>query len=400
MNTTPQFEIVTTTERFLALEPEWKALLARSEDRRFSHSFSWMRAGWLSTGQPRGRSLHILVMRIDAVAVLIWPMTLRRQGLWRVAAPLGGEFTEYDPVLVQDGADAAGLIEFAWTYLRRHSGADVVRMPWVRDNMAIGKLMAAQTLQHTTETLPAPYVSFDGFNAWDDYWRARSKNTKQSLSRRVRRFAEQGEVSFSMVEDPAEFRALLDWTLRNKTVRLAAMGLDNDFMRTDEFHAFLSALALERSDDGYLGMQALRLNGQVVAVKIGAIDAACYEGFIAAQDPAFSQYSVGTIILIECLKWCIASGRSYDFRIGAESYKLEWATGDNPATSYHLANTRWGGVMLKLSALAQQARVAKDTLRQKIPSTWRKRLKSWLTLSRARPDAVRPTANSNHDVTA
>ena len=394
------FEIVTTTERFLALEPEWNALLARTQDRRFSHGFAWMRAGWLTTGQPRGRSLHILVMRIDAVAVLIWPMTLCRQGLWRVAMPLGGEFTEYDPVLVQDGPDAAGHVEAAWAHLRRNSGADVVRMPWARENTAIGSMMAAQTLQRTSETLPSPHVNFEGFKCWDDYWKARSKNTKQSLGRRIRRFAEQGEVTFSEVEDPTEFRALLDWTLRNKSVRLAAMGLDNDFMRTAEFHTFLSALATARSDDGYLGMQALRLNGQVVAVKIGAIDAGGYEGFIAAQDPTFATYSVGTIILIECLKWCIASGRNYDFRIGAEAYKLDWATGDCPATSYHLANTRWGGVMLTLSALAHEAHVAKDRLREKIPQSFRQRLKGWLTLSRARSDEARPSSISKQDVPA
>ncbi len=72
--TEPTFEVVTDEAAFLALEPEWKTLWAQLREPRFSQSFDWFRVGWETTGRPRGRSLFIVVMRVDGRAVLIWPL--------------------------------------------------------------------------------------------------------------------------------------------------------------------------------------------------------------------------------------------------------------------------------------------------------------------------------------
>lgn len=383
----PEFEIVTDPGRFLELEAEWNGLWARSPGHRFTQSFAWRNIGWKTTGLPRGRRLHVLVMRVNGETVLIWPMTVRRRlFLWRVATALGPEFTDYDPVLAAPGLYAAQHLDAAWRFLRLRHDADVITAPFVRQDSAEHGVLSSEPASLSTETLPSPFVAWTGFGCWEDYWRTRSKNTRSGASRRMRHFAELGHVSFTVVEDHQEYRHLLEWSLEQKLARMARIGLDNDFMAKPEFHDFLEALGVTPCLGGRWVMFALKLDGRTVATKMGALDDERYEGFIAAQDPEFANYSVGSIILIKTLEWLFHQGLAYDFRIGAEPYKREWATGNCPTTTYHLANGRWGSVYLAITRWLAAARTAKDRLRHSLPADLRRRVKAWVLspLSRAR----------------
>jgi CelD/BcsL family acetyltransferase involved in cellulose biosynthesis len=96
-------------------------------------------AAWQTTGAPRGRALRIVVMRVDGQAVLIWPMTVGRFGLWRLAGALGPEASEYDPVLVENGPEANERLRVAWQFVRHHCRADIVKVPFVRGETICGR---------------------------------------------------------------------------------------------------------------------------------------------------------------------------------------------------------------------------------------------------------------------
>ena len=374
--TEPTFDIVTDEAGFLALEPEWENLRAQLREPRFSQSFVWCRRGWETTGRPRGRDLFILVMRVEGRAVLIWPLAIRRKrGLWRVAAPLGPEWTDYDPGLVQDSTRAVAHVRAAWDFLRKNCPADLIHIPHCREREPLHEAIGSDPTARTVSTLPSPHVVLTQFPDWASYWKARSRKTKDNVGRRSRRFAELGEVSFGLVEDRDEFESLLEWTLARKRDWMDRTGLDNDFLRTAEFPDFLREMGAARSAHEGLVMFALKLDGRTVATRIGALDSFRYEGFLEAQDPEFTDYSPGSIILVESLKWCHQRGLDLDFRIGAEEYKRMWATGDRPATTYRLAIRRWGRVLLRLSTGHENARVAKDRVRVSIPAEIRRKVK-------------------------
>ncbi|WP_353228029.1 GNAT family N-acetyltransferase [Novosphingobium sp.] len=387
----PCFETITQERDFLALEREWDQLWARTHRPQFSHRFAWFRHGWETTGRPRGRRMFIVVMRVNGRAVLIWPLAVHRRLAWQVGAPLGPEFTEYDSVLVEDSPAAADHLRAALGFLHRHCPADLVVVPHARAGSAMQAVLSAETLPGTRHTLPSPLVSFAGFASWDAYWNARSKNTRGNTGRRSRRFAELGTVTYELIEDRAEFEALLAWTLAHKVEWMARMRLDNDFMRTSEFAQFLrvmgTTVTAPETRPGRLVMFALKLGGKTVATKIGTLDALRYEGFIAAQDPDFASYSTGAIAMMECLKWCMARGLEYDFRIGEEPYKLDWATDDRPATTYRLAIRRGGRALLACEAAFLTLRIAKDRLRTSIPAERRRRAKATILnlLGRGKP---------------
>jgi CelD/BcsL family acetyltransferase involved in cellulose biosynthesis len=358
----PAFEIVTDPDRFLALRAEWDALWARTATRRFTQSFDWCMAAWQTTGAPRGRALRIVVMRADGQAVLIWPMTVGRLGLWRLAGALGPEASEYDPVLVENGPHASEHLRIAWQFVRRHCRADIVKVPFVRGETVLHRILSADGALRDAKTLACPFVVWDGTASWDDYWRSRRSELRRIVRRRRERLAETGTVTCAVIDDPAALREVIDWTLAAKIAWLDRKRQTNNFLPRPEFRDFLHAVAAVAPHTGRLIAFALRVDGQTIAAQIATIDDFRCEMFITVYDPAFSAYSPGQLLLADSMKWCQAQCLTYDFRIGAEAYKYAWANGDCPATTYHVAATPWGALMLAGHALRQRWRQAKVRL--------------------------------------
>ncbi len=324
-------------------------------------------------------------MRVEGRAALIWPLAIRRKrGLWRVAAPLGAEWTEYDPGLVKNSPEAVAHIRAAWDFLRKNCPADIIHIPHCREGEPLHEVMGSDFTPRAVSTQPSPYVSWEHFPDWASYWKARSRKTKNNVGRLSRRLAELGELTFGLVEDQAEFDKLQAWTIARKIEWMARTGLDNEFLGATEFPVFLREMGASRSMREGLVMFALKLDGRIVATRIGALDALGYEDFLETQDREFEHYSPGSVALMECLKWCRERGLTYDFRFGEEPYKLMWATGDRPATTYRLAVRPWGRILLWLSAAREEARIAKDRLRLSIPAEFRRKIKRARTGWRSR----------------
>jgi CelD/BcsL family acetyltransferase involved in cellulose biosynthesis len=315
-------------------------------------------------------------MRHGGRAVLIWPMTLRRRFAWRIAVALSGGNTEYAPVLVEGGPDAVSHICAARMFLRANAGADVVTIPFVRQDSALHHALSADRARRTTHTLPSPFLAWDGIASWEDYRRSLTSKLRSELTRRRRRLAELGNLTLELVEDAAAFAENLDWTLRQKNGWMARKALANEFLATPEYRDFLLRVFATPSPGGRLVMFALKLDGRTIATRIATIDAVRCESFITVYDPAFASHSPGQIILVDCLQWCHERGLTFDFRIGDETYKRDWANGDCPATTYQLANTHWGAISLTCDALLQRLREMKDRLRTRIPASWRRRVKA------------------------
>jgi CelD/BcsL family acetyltransferase involved in cellulose biosynthesis len=352
----PAFEIVTDPDRFLALRAEWDALWARTATRRFTQSFDWCMAAWRTTGAPRGRALRIVVMRQDGQAVLIWPMTVGRLGLWRLAGALGPEASEYDPVLVQSGPEAGERLRTAWRFVRRHCRADIVKIPFVRGETVLHRILGADGVRCDAKTLACPFVVWEGTASWEDYWRSRGTELRRCVSRRRRRLAKTGTVTCAVIDDPAALREVIDWTIAAKIDWLDRKRQTNDFLPKPEFRDFLRAVAAAPPHSGRLVAFVLRLDGRTIAAQIAAIDDFRYEMFITVYDPAFAAYSPGQLLLADAMRWCQEQCLTYDFRIGAEAYKYAWANGDCPATTYHIAATPWGALMLAGHAVRQRWR--------------------------------------------
>ena len=193
-------------------------------------------------------------------------------------------------------------------------------------------------------------------------------------------------MTCAWVEEDAEFFELLDWALARKLAWMKRSGVANDFMNTAEYRDFLRALWQRPKMAGKLTMMVLRIGGVPIAVKIGCIDGTRLEGFITTYDSAWSAYSPGQIILADCLAWCHANGLYYDFRIGDEAYKRDWANGSHDATTFAIPVSPHGQLLAQIDLTLERLRIERDRLRQRIPATWRAAIKD--TASRFVPAAI------------
>jgi CelD/BcsL family acetyltransferase involved in cellulose biosynthesis len=306
-------------------------------------------------------------------------MTLRRRLFWREAIALGGENTEYDPVLVAPRPDAETLLRAAWTFAKRRSGFALATVPFIDQASPVYAILPQGSRRRKEHTLPAPIVRFGEFANWDAYWRSRSANLRNGMNRRRRRLAECGAVTSRWIEDDAEYEELLDWALACKRDWLKQQGLASDHIGQDTYRAFLLAARQADIPNGRLAMMAMHIDQVPIAVKIGCIDPTRFEGFITTYDPAWSAHSPGQLLLADCLAWCQETGRDYDFRIGEETYKSGWTSDARLVSRVTITNGVAGGIIIGADTLSRHFRAVGDRLRQAIPLPWRRRAKALFT---------------------
>lgn len=392
------WEVITDPDRFAAIRDEWDGLWLRADSPRGSQQFDWLWTGWSICAKPRGFGLWVLVLRRNGQAVAGWPFMIRPRGGIRVADSLGSQATEFDPLLVTaDLAAACGphgnVDALLWDLAAEHLPADVVCAAFVRAGSARDRVLAQSGRTRQSETLPSPVVDFNasdktGTAAWDVYWASRPKGMRRSNERRTRRLNDDGVVVIRWLTDPHERTAMIDRILSAKIQWMAARNLRNHFIARPDYRDFLVAMACAEPSPGMarFAVQVLERDGRFIAGKLGTIDNTRFESFISTYDPAFDPFSPGTILQIESLRWCAENGLEYDMRIGAEAYKLQWATRDDPVTTHWIALSAKGALFIRARRGLHAWHARRAQLRAAIPDSWRTRWRSARAALRSKPE--------------
>lgn len=93
----------------------------------------------------------------------------------------------------------------------------------------------------------------------------------------------------------------------------------------EAFHRLAARALAER---GWARLFLLSVEGAPRAALYGFRHGDRFAFYQAGYDPAFSQRSVGTVLLGDVVRRCFADGvREFDFLRGSEPYKLKWANG-------------------------------------------------------------------------
>ena len=93
-------EILEGQEGLDSLEVDWTALCERVAAYHCSQTFYWAVHAWRYVARRGGCRLRILVGRNQGRLALVWPLVIRRHGLWSLADWLGSTY-EYRDVLVE-----------------------------------------------------------------------------------------------------------------------------------------------------------------------------------------------------------------------------------------------------------------------------------------------------------
>jgi CelD/BcsL family acetyltransferase involved in cellulose biosynthesis len=173
-------------------------------------------------------------------------------------------------------------------------------------------------------TYEAPAVRWS--KGWEAYWDSRKAKLKANVRRRRRNLESLGEVTISRCESEEDLNAM--WP---ETQRLHQARWHGRYTRSLYTHPvgqeFYKALAQAFLIRGWLDLTFLYLDSKPIAFHFGF----CYGGrfyyYIPAFDPAYAAYAPSTQLLVHLLERSFEAGfEVFDFLIGDEPYKYDWAT--------------------------------------------------------------------------
>ena len=162
---------------------------------------------------------------------------------------------------------------------------------------------------------------------WEAFYASkRSSSTRRRDRTKLKRLAEFGEVRLVTPDEPADIRCTLQALVTQKTRQFARMGVANIFARPGCLDFFFD-LATNPQTRHLVHVSRLDVGSTWAAINLGLTDRDCYYHVLASYDEGeVSRFGPGAAHLRELMGRAIGHGlRRFDFTIGDERYKSEWA---------------------------------------------------------------------------
>jgi CelD/BcsL family acetyltransferase involved in cellulose biosynthesis len=327
-------EIVTTrtVAELATLRGMWTELANYSDDGSLCDGYDYCELA-ASKAYARQQPVEVVLVREEGELIAVWPFAIERRGPLRLARRLtSGIREEYGRPLVRRGAGAG-----SWSAIvaaLRHVNADALEVHWVHDGSpllaaldSVPQTRLLRLLPERTRGYPGFAVTLRGAPTFEAFeTSALSSTFRQSLRKYRRRLERQGKVEFGWCETPEETATLVSWIFEQKRAWATARGIRNDSLNDDRVITFFSELATRLDLTKYPIVAFTKVDGRPVAASLNTVGSQTLEGGITTYDPAFGEFSVGSLHLYDLLRWAHARGLDYDFRPVHVDYKERWAT--------------------------------------------------------------------------
>jgi CelD/BcsL family acetyltransferase involved in cellulose biosynthesis len=205
---------------------------------------------------------------------------------------------------------------------------------------------------------------------WDKFYRAkRSSATRRRDRAKRKHMTEFGEIRFATCTDTEAARGTLQTLFKQKSRSFARWGIADMFARPGCREFFL-ALACNPALQHRFHVSRIEVGDTVAATNFGVVFGDSYYHLLSSYEDgaALTHYGPGAMHLRELLAYAIGRGlRRFDFTIGDEPYKKEWA--DFTFDLYdHSAAATWRGYPAHLASSVRRRlkRFIKQT-----PWAWR-----------------------------
>ena len=115
---------------------------------------------------------------------------------------------------------------------------------------------------------------------------------------------------------------------------------------------------------GFADLSLLKLDERVIASAIGFHHAHEFSYYMPAWDPVYQRYAPSTLLIVHLMQYASARGATrFDFMLGDEPYKAQWATSDACVHTVIAARTNpagriWLGKTLMVHAIKERARAS------------------------------------------
>lgn len=354
-------ELITDSEAFSALEPEWEDLLARAGRVTPFMTPEWLTTWWKHLG--RAGALRVVCAREGGRLVGMAPLessriTVRGLPMFRCLSFLGGREADYkDLILDQDKRWEAAetLLRFCreeipgWQLLIcrgvHQDSASNYLLPVLGESVGLGHAAKAAAV--------CPYVPLvgEGSDKWSEY---RRRGAVREYGRKWRKLQEEhgGRLEWAEGEAAiAEFLRLheLGWGDRGGSEAISTS-------RMREFHRELGRAHVQ---SGRLQVALLYLQDRAVAARYGYLMNPVAYGYLTGLDPEWRSLSPGAVLTLGVLDWLEEQGyQELDLMRGAEKYKFIFTRTARVSQDHVLAKSaglaRRYGLLEALSGPGQQ----------------------------------------------
>lgn len=318
-----QVDVVSDTGGARSLQDEWTDLAVQSSATPFSLP-AFALAWWEHLG--RGR-LHLVTVRDGSGALVgVGPFHIRRlggldtvrwlgHGLGAVGELVIGEakgdvastiWDNVDP----DGRAALQLLEY------RHGGAGLLALRQ-------GDWQVRAELRELCPVIDLRQVS----SAADLLDHPDRRGLRKQLAKVDRRLERDGsKVSVSVAETPGQVAEAMPAV--EAVYDAAEAAHPRQHLLRGRYHPFLTAALEDAARTGHLALLVAEIDGRPAAFDVHVGVGATASAWLGRYDPDLAARSPGHILLRAGVDWAAARGFDrLDLQLGADQYKMRWATG-------------------------------------------------------------------------
>jgi CelD/BcsL family acetyltransferase involved in cellulose biosynthesis len=328
---------------------EWDQLLASSRANTVFLLSGWLRA-WHET---LGRGVDLIIPQIRHEGRLVACAAFQaRAGIVEFA---GAGPSDYCDIVVADGFQPAVARHLIRTLIHA-AHRSVPRFRWSRlSNILLGDSLTPSVVfgpgsgVFATEErrIPVPIM---------DMSVVEEKLRKKSLRRHHRALERKGTLTCNTDRDADRILPQLDEFFDQHVRRWQLTKWPSLFLEEAQ-RAFYRAVTERLDGLGVLRFTTVRLDGRLVAAHYGFLHAGSFIWYKPSFEPDLASMSPGEVLLKLLLELARAENAAeFDFTIGAEPFKLRFATKVREVINIHLTESR-------MLALARRVRVrVRETL--------------------------------------
>jgi CelD/BcsL family acetyltransferase involved in cellulose biosynthesis len=185
---------------------------------------------------------------------------------------------------------------------------------------------------------PSPRIELP--HTFEDYLARLSQNRRQKVRRNLR-VIDNGDLTVTVVSDPDHLKvAIARWqALRVKwwAQRGQSMQAEHGSAR---FLAFTQEMVAALVAQGQAIVWEVNYRGELMGVTINFLDDSTFYYWLWGFDLRIEKLRPGHALIAYCIRWSIETGRQYfDFMIGDEPYKYDYAPAERAVVSVDVGNS-------------------------------------------------------------
>lgn len=330
-------EEIRHTERFKSLASEWNSLLSQSGANNIFLTWEWVSNWWQVYGS--GKELRVLVVKgpqesIVAIAPLYIHTRTFLGGLSVNEVRFLGTGEDVSPdyldFIIMRGFENEA-IDTVMRYLAAENDWDIVHLTdMLSTSITTGVIRKVavdnRLLVEKAERAICPYIRLRP--DWDEYVHSLSSNMRFNIKRRMRNLEKDFRARYFVWQDMGGLEYVMGRLASLHNKRWEQKGGEHSFS-SEQYNGFHKAVAREFALKGWLQLNCLELNGEIVAILYDYRYGGKIYYYQGGFDPSLYKYSLGLVLRAYVIQEAIKDGiKEIDLLKGAYEHKYKWTEYD------------------------------------------------------------------------